>query len=335
MRCKNHRPPGSTTRRDKGEHAQQSATVNHSNSWQQNDSQLDANHYSHSQHRMSHSTSSAPGVLPSPSYPFPNSTGPPPPLHSPAFDPPQALPRPSLPSMHSLSNSLLHHHHHGVSSNAPDIDAFLNVSNHPSPGDAFSLHQSRNFASRAGDFPVPGSAVSQPASLLFDGHHSSLADSPYGQTPSVSARHMLDFAGGGGGVTGSSGAGRGIGAGDGQRLSSNGPERSPNRTDSSAGWLGGPHGRRQSHGSGAGGGGPPNERFYLAIRPPEIQVEDVMSWNTVSFFTSLFIRHTHALCQVVHVPTFTRALVARRDKHDRQFRAFLLGLSESGLAPSY
>jgi hypothetical protein len=80
--------------------------------------------------------------------------------------------------------------------------------------------------------------------------------------------------------------------------------------------------------SGSGGGGPPNERFYLAIRPPEIQVEDVMSWNTVSFFTSLFIRHTHALCQVVHVPTFTRALVARRDKHDRQFRAFLLGLSE-------
>lgn len=225
--------------------------------------------------------------------------------------------------MHSLSSSILQHHH-GVSSNAPDIDAFLHVNNYASPVDAHSLHQSRT-ALRPSEPPMLGSAVSQPASLLFDG---SMTGSPYGQASSSSAKHLLDFAGGSTGASGAAG-GRGAGGTMLQRMGSGGPERSPNRTDSSAGWISGSHARRQSHGSGTGGGGgAPNERFYLAIRPPEIQVEDVLSWNTVSFFTSLFIRHTHALCQVVHVPTFTRALVARRDKHDRQFRAFLLGLSK-------
>lgn len=310
-----HRPPGSKSKREPSESTVPAGGSAGAGSWSQVDPQLAGSASHPSYHRPSASYSSTANGAPA--YPFSGA-----PHHSPALDQPQTLPRPSLPSMHSLSSSLLHHHH-GVAPNATDMDAFLHVNNHYSPGDAYSLHLSRS-AARPSEPPMPGSAVSQPASLLFDGNQGSMVGSPYGQTPSISAKHLLDFAGGAAGGAGAGGS-RGNG-GTIQRLGSAGPDRSPNRTDSSAGWISGSHARRQSHGS--GGGGPPNERFYFAIRPPEIQVEDVISWNTVSFFTSLFIRHTHALCQVVHVPTFTRALVARRDKHDRQFRAFLLGLSK-------
>lgn len=89
-------------------------------------------------------------------------------------------------------------------------------------------------------------------------------------------------------------------------------------------------GARHGGGGGSGRNAPsatrPTQAFYLALRPPEIQIDDVADWNTISFFTSLYLRWNHSLSPTVHIPSFTKHLAMRRDKFDRQFRAFVLGL---------
>lgn len=70
----------------------------------------------------------------------------------------------------------------------------------------------------------------------------------------------------------------------------------------------------------------PTPAFYSALRSPDIQIDDVIGLDALSFFTSLFLNYNYSLCPLTHTPTFARALAVRRDKHDRQFRAFLLGL---------
>lgn len=71
----------------------------------------------------------------------------------------------------------------------------------------------------------------------------------------------------------------------------------------------------------------PSERFYMSLKAPDLEVEDVTDWSTVTFFTSLYLKFNHALSPIVHKPTFAHDLATRRDKTDRQFRSFLLGLS--------
>lgn len=68
------------------------------------------------------------------------------------------------------------------------------------------------------------------------------------------------------------------------------------------------------------------QNFYSQLRLPDIQLEDVTSWSTLGFFTSLYLRHLHALLPLVHKPTFTLALAMRLDQRDVQFRAFLFSL---------
>lgn len=77
----------------------------------------------------------------------------------------------------------------------------------------------------------------------------------------------------------------------------------------------------------------PSERFYTSLKPPELEIEDVTDWSTVTFFTSLYLKYNHALSPIVHKPTFAHDLATRRDKTDRQFRSLLLGLSERQSAP--
>lgn len=72
----------------------------------------------------------------------------------------------------------------------------------------------------------------------------------------------------------------------------------------------------------------PSERFYTSLKAPELEIEDVTDWSTVTFFASLYLKYNHALSPIVHKPTFAHDLATRRDKHDRQFRSFLLGISE-------
>lgn len=67
-------------------------------------------------------------------------------------------------------------------------------------------------------------------------------------------------------------------------------------------------------------------KFYSAINPPELQVEDVASWSMVGRMVALYLRYMHTLFPMVHAPTFSKDLTMRRDLHDRQFRAFVLGL---------
>ena len=69
--------------------------------------------------------------------------------------------------------------------------------------------------------------------------------------------------------------------------------------------------------------------FYTAIRPPDLQIEDVASWSLVGRFLALYLRYMHCLWPLVHAPTFSKDLVTRRDLHDRQFRAFIFGLGGS------
>lgn len=77
----------------------------------------------------------------------------------------------------------------------------------------------------------------------------------------------------------------------------------------------------------------PSERYYTSLRSPELEIEDVTDWSTVTFFTSLYLKYNHALSPIVHKPTFAHDLATRRDKTDRQFRSLLLGLGEySGCA---
>lgn len=71
----------------------------------------------------------------------------------------------------------------------------------------------------------------------------------------------------------------------------------------------------------------PSERFYTSLKSPELDIEDVTDWSTVTFFASLYLKYNHALSPIVHKPTFAHDLATRRDKSDRQFRSFLLGLS--------
>lgn len=68
------------------------------------------------------------------------------------------------------------------------------------------------------------------------------------------------------------------------------------------------------------------QNFYSQLRLPDIQLEDVTTWSTLGFFTSLYLRHLHALLPLVHKPTFTLALAMRLDQRDIQFRAFLFSL---------
>lgn len=75
----------------------------------------------------------------------------------------------------------------------------------------------------------------------------------------------------------------------------------------------------------------PSERFYTALRPPELDIEDVTDWSTVTFFTSLYLKYNHALCPILHKPTFAHDLATRRDKTDRQFRSMLLGLGKGSI----
>lgn len=67
-------------------------------------------------------------------------------------------------------------------------------------------------------------------------------------------------------------------------------------------------------------------KFYTAINPPELQVEDVASWSMVGRMVALYLRYMHTLFPMVHAPSFSKDLTMRRDLHDRQFRAFVLGL---------
>jgi hypothetical protein len=76
-----------------------------------------------------------------------------------------------------------------------------------------------------------------------------------------------------------------------------------------------------------------SEHFYRALRPPELSIEDVTDWSTITFFASLYLKYNHALSPIVHKPTFAHDLATRRDKTDRQFRSLLLGLGESATLP--
>lgn len=76
----------------------------------------------------------------------------------------------------------------------------------------------------------------------------------------------------------------------------------------------------------------PSERYYVSLKPPELEIEDVTDWSTITFFTSLYLKYNHALSPIVHKPTFAHDLATRRDKTDRQFRSLLLGLGEYRLA---
>jgi hypothetical protein len=67
-------------------------------------------------------------------------------------------------------------------------------------------------------------------------------------------------------------------------------------------------------------------KFYAALEPPQLDIEDVAPWSTISFFMSLYLKLMHSLFPVVHKPTFFKDLALRRDKKDKHFRAFLLGL---------
>lgn len=67
-------------------------------------------------------------------------------------------------------------------------------------------------------------------------------------------------------------------------------------------------------------------KFYKAINPQELQVEDVASWSMIGRIIALYLRYMHTLFPLVHAPTFSQDLMMRRDLHDRQFRAFVLGL---------
>lgn len=73
----------------------------------------------------------------------------------------------------------------------------------------------------------------------------------------------------------------------------------------------------------------PSERFYNSLQPPDLDIEDVTDWTTVTFFTSLYLKYNHALSPIVHKPTFAHDLATRRDKTDRQFRSLLFGLGKN------
>jgi hypothetical protein len=64
----------------------------------------------------------------------------------------------------------------------------------------------------------------------------------------------------------------------------------------------------------------------------EWQMEDVAPWNTISFFITIYMTYSHSLFPLVHRPSFSQSLALRRDKTDKEFRAFVLGI---GRLPSH
>lgn len=61
----------------------------------------------------------------------------------------------------------------------------------------------------------------------------------------------------------------------------------------------------------------------------DIQIEDVAPWNHISFFITIYLSYSHSLFPLVHRPSFSQSLAMRRDKTDRDYRAFVLGIGES------
>lgn len=51
-----------------------------------------------------------------------------------------------------------------------------------------------------------------------------------------------------------------------------------------------------------------------ALSVPLPQIEDIASWSTISFFISLYLRHSHALTPIVHKPNMTVCLATRLDQ---------------------
>lgn len=59
---------------------------------------------------------------------------------------------------------------------------------------------------------------------------------------------------------------------------------------------------------------------------PDMQIEDVAPWDTISFFVALYLKTLHSLFPLVHKPTFTSEIALRTDQTDRPLRAFILGI---------
>lgn len=72
----------------------------------------------------------------------------------------------------------------------------------------------------------------------------------------------------------------------------------------------------------------PFQQLYRSLREPDIQLEDVASYSTISSFVSLNLQYLHSLSPLVHKPSYSQSLMMRRDKTDRALRAFILGQGE-------
>jgi hypothetical protein len=66
----------------------------------------------------------------------------------------------------------------------------------------------------------------------------------------------------------------------------------------------------------------------------DFQIEDVATWETVSFFITIYLGYLHSLLPIVHRPSFSQAITMRKDKVDRDFRALCLGLGGLGVRHS-
>lgn len=67
-------------------------------------------------------------------------------------------------------------------------------------------------------------------------------------------------------------------------------------------------------------------KIHAALRMPDVNLEDVAPWSTLSVFLQHYLNYMHCLVPLVHKPTFAQDLIMGREKHDKQFRALVFGL---------
>lgn len=57
------------------------------------------------------------------------------------------------------------------------------------------------------------------------------------------------------------------------------------------------------------------------------RLETFASWDDISFFLALHVKHQHVLVPLVHRPSFAQDVVHRRDEGDEAFRGLILSMS--------